>query len=193
MTNQTDGTAHGHLRWGDGLKLYIQLDDPTSRHPAYNPGTMSRPTGAPAHAYRILSECVAGRTHKISRVVDSIFNEALRPLGIRNTQLTMLSVIAFMGTATAAELAPVLVMEKSTVSRNLRVMTARGWIAGSDGAGRGRRIGLTRAGEKMLRQAVPLWQAAQAKAEAALGAGALNAIREIGDNVGVIPNPGESG
>ena len=152
---------------------------------------MSRPKGAAAHAYKILSECVAGRTHKISRVVDGIFNDALRPLGIRNTQLTMLSVIAFMETATAAELAPVLVMEKSTVSRNLRVMAEHDWIEWLEGPGRGRHLRLTRAGKQILRRAMPLWESAQAAARETLGDGALDAMREIGDNVGVIPNPGE--
>ncbi|NKB86750.1 MAG: MarR family transcriptional regulator [Acidobacteria bacterium] len=153
---------------------------------------MSQPKGAAADAYAILSACVAGRTHKISRVIDGVFNDALRPLGIRNTQLTMLSVIAFTGSTTAAEMAPVLVMDKSTVSRNLRVMAKQGWIEWLDAPGRGRRLRLAAPGRKILKKARPRWQAAQDRARDILGDAAIESVRQIGDSVGVIPDGGEA-
>lgn len=147
---------------------------------------MTDTTTAAHLAETILRRCVAGRTHKLSRTVDGIFNQELRALGLRNTQLTMLSVLAFMGSATAAELGPVLVMDKSTVSRNLRVLRDKGWIAPDRRAG-DQRLRVTRAGRSLLERALPAWERAQRRIAELIGEDGVEALRTIGDDLGVIP------
>jgi len=139
-------------------------------------------------AFEILSQCVAGRTHKLARTIDRIYNEELRTVGLRNTQLTTLAVLAYMSDATVSDLAAVLVMEKSTLSRNLKIMQKQGWVAAGTSTGRRRGLVLTPAGKTKLRAARTAWRRAQARARDLLPQGAVEQLRGIGDAVGLIPD-----
>jgi DNA-binding MarR family transcriptional regulator len=87
----------------------------------------------------------------------------LRPSGLRATQLTLLMVIDAMGAPAITELAEQMVMDRTTLARDLRPMEVAGWVAVTPGEDRRKRIvRLTPAGAAMLRDAMPLWRAAQA-------------------------------
>ncbi|HEY2850087.1 MAG TPA: MarR family transcriptional regulator [Gemmatimonadaceae bacterium] len=86
----------------------------------------------------------------------------LRAHQIEGAQFALLAMIGGSGACTQASLAERFDFDKTTVSRNVRLLTRRGWIAFARGEdGRERRLRLTSAGRKRLTAAKPAWRAAQ--------------------------------
>ena len=118
----------------------------------------------------IASECIAVRIRLLNRTVTSIFDEALRPLGVKVSQLNVLIVVAKRGPMPPGDVARRLNMEKSTLSRNVDRMRARGWLKVSEGeSGRKQILELGPAGRKLIEKSLPFWKKAQAQTEALLG------------------------
>ena len=129
-------------------------------------------------------ECLAARIRLLNRTVTSIFDEALRPLGIKVSQLNMLMVVAKRGPISPGELAQFLNMEKSTVSRNVSRMRAHNWLSVSEGESGGTQIlELGSPGRKLIIKSLPFWKKAQAKTEEVLGEQCACSIHRAGDTV----------
>ncbi len=79
----------------------------------------------------IAGECLAVRTRLLNRTITGIYDEALRPHGVTVGQLNILVFVAKRGPLLAGDVARRLNMEKSTVSRNVRLMRENGWLDGS--------------------------------------------------------------
>jgi DNA-binding MarR family transcriptional regulator len=133
-------------------------------------------------AFEILSQCVAGRTHLIARTVDGIFNEELRAIGLRNTQLTIMAVLGHSGSLTVGELSNIMTMERSTLSRTLAKLRGNEWVAVAPGAGT-QRWELTSAGKSKVRSALRLWRRAQARSAEVLGPDGVSGLTELGDRM----------
>ena len=76
---------------------------------------------------RITRDCLAARVRLLNRQVLRLYDEALRPLGIKVTQLNVLVVLARLGPCSPTALTQVLDMEKSTLSRNVERLRQRGF------------------------------------------------------------------
>ena len=114
--------------------------------------------------------CFALRSRMAARAVSRAYNDRLRPLNLQVTQFSLLVGIRLAVGVPVAALAGHLDIEPSALLRNIRILEARGLVAGDGGRGRhGRRVRLTVAGEALLAQATPLWASAQAEMEAAVG------------------------
>ena len=137
-------------------------------------------------------ECLGVRLRVVDRVVRRIFDDALRPLGLRVTQLNLLVVIARLGTASPQDIGRILAIEASTLSRNLERMRERGWIETVDAAdGRARPCRLTEEGRNTLRSAHSHWRRAQDETEELLGAACTRAIRRVASREGELANSPE--
>src|SRR3954469_643744 len=86
----------------------------------------------PAAAELIAAECLAVRVRALSRAVTALYDEALRPHGLRAGQLNLLVAVARMGTARPGDLCRTLRMDKSTLSRDVEVMRRNGWLEVDD-------------------------------------------------------------
>jgi DNA-binding MarR family transcriptional regulator len=118
---------------------------------------------APPAGYRP-GECFVGAARKASRRLTQFYDDTLAPCGLRSTQYSILSELTrFTSPPTLAELASVLVSDRSAVGHNLRPLIREGYISLETGAGdrRERRIVLTSQGQLKYREARALWQAAQ--------------------------------
>src|ERR687885_1527698 len=92
----------------------------------------------------IAGECLGVRVRTLNRAVTSLYDEALRPHGLRVGQLNLLVATARMGTARPGDLCRLLRMDKSTLSRDVEVMRRNGWLEVDDsGGGRARPVRLT--------------------------------------------------
>jgi DNA-binding MarR family transcriptional regulator len=121
-------------------------------------------------ARQVARECFALRVQALSRVVSRLYDEALRPLGLTTNQMSILTVLANMGTAPPRAVGAYLHMEKSTVSRTVKRMREQKWVREEPGAdARSVRLALTEKGRALLVRAVPLWERAQARARELLG------------------------
>ena len=118
----------------------------------------------------IAGECIAVRLRVLNRVVSKIYDDALRPLNIKVSQMNILVAAGKMGLARPAEICEHLHLDLSTLSRNVERMKAKGWVeVVADEDGRAQPFRLTSHGRRLLEQAYPAWTRAQKKAKALLG------------------------
>ena len=111
---------------------------------------------------RITWQCACFNSRKAARAVTRFYDHMLAPSGLKATQLTMLGAISISGTARMSELASLLALDKTTLTRNLRRLQADGLIAIATGADRRARVvALTHTGTDALERALPLWREAQ--------------------------------
>jgi DNA-binding MarR family transcriptional regulator len=133
-------------------------------------------------AQTIATECTCLRVRQASRTLSRLYDESLRPLGLQISQLTVLVAAARFGEAGAkiGEMADVLGMERTTLTRNLRPMEKEGWlrVARDPADARSRLVLLTRTGERVIERAFPAWQHTQKQLRALLGAGQVDDLRE---------------
>ena len=132
----------------------------------------------------IAAECIAVRLRMLNRVITRIYDDALRPLGLRASQLNILVATARLGVARPAELCQRLQLEVSTLSRNVERMKANGWlevVPADDG--RAQPFRLTRKGRSLLERAKPKWDEAQVQAKDLLGEQAFDTIEEAAQRV----------
>ena len=117
------------------------------------------------------ANCLATRVRQLSRIVTRVYDDAMRPLGITASQYTLLAQLASRDGITAVEIGYDLDIEKSTLSRNLKRLLALGHIVMDPPAGRrGRGLHLTPKGMTVLKEAYPVWQLAQSRTTAVMGA-----------------------
>lgn len=115
--------------------------------------------------------CLSTRVRQLSRIITRVYDDAMRPLGITASQYTLLAQLAARDGITAVEIGIDLDIEKSTLSRNLKRLLALGHIVMDPPAGRrGRGLHLTAKGMTVLKDAYPIWQQSQLRANAVMGA-----------------------
>ncbi len=129
---------------------------------------------------RITRDCLAARVRLLNRQVLRLYDDALRPLGIKVTQLNVLVVLDKLGPSSPTAVAKVLDMEKSTLSRNVERLRTRDLVAVQPGDnGRTHLLCVTTKGKQLLEQALPRWEAAQCQTAAVLGASTTRALRRL--------------
>lgn len=117
-------------------------------------------------------DCVCFNFRWFNRVLTQRYDEALRPFGLRATQLPILARLA-AGPVAMAELADWLAMERTTLLRNLQPLLREGLVVSGRAEGRrGLELGISAGGRALLARAEPAWAEAQAEATAALGGAA---------------------
>jgi DNA-binding MarR family transcriptional regulator len=149
---------------------------------------MKRDVTSPGLLDRIASDCIAVRVRLINRVVTAIYDEALRPHGIRVSQANILVAVARRGGARPADVCRLLRLEKSTLSRDVEVMKARGWLESDPPTGgRNQVLRITPAGLDLLGRSRPAWESAQAEATRLIGKPGVDALRQIAAKLGCWP------
>lgn len=128
---------------------------------------------------RIASECVAVRLRMLNRVITNIYDDALRSLDLKVSQMNILVAAAKMGTARPVEVCDHLHLDVSTLSRNVERMKARGWLeVVPDEDGRSQPFCLTSQGRKLLEKAVPAWSVAQLRVKKIFGDGFVEQLNQ---------------
>src|SRR3954451_2952 len=127
----------------------------------------------------IAKTCVAVRLRLLNRVVTSFYDEALRPLGLKVSQLNILIVTARLGLARPAQVCEILQLDASTLSRNVKPLQAHGWleIVPEEDA-RSQPFRLTAQGKRLIEKAIPAWEEAQRQASELLGDGGIALLDE---------------
>ena len=124
----------------------------------------------PARAGRVAWSCTCFSTRRAARAVTEYYDRALKPSGVTASQVSMLGGIAMTGPAPIQKLSEVLDLDHTTLTRNLKLLAAAGWITAKPGSDRRERvIGLTPSGEAVLARAMPYWQAAQRRVQDRFG------------------------
>jgi DNA-binding MarR family transcriptional regulator len=116
---------------------------------------VSDPASHPSIA-TIARTCIAVRLRLLNRVVTNLYDDALRPLGLKVSQMNLLVVAGQLGLARPAAVCRLLQLDSSTLSRNVERMRVRGWLEAVTGDdAREQPFRLTAKGKALLERAVP--------------------------------------
>ncbi len=140
---------------------------------------MSRSSNAVAD--EIARDCVMSRWRMTNRILSGIYDEELRPFGLKSSQLGLLVAVTKAGPVRRVELGRILSLDPSTLTRNLAVMLRHGWIEDvpDDGDQRGAPLQSTAAGRRLLERAAPAWHRAQVRARKMLGSSGVDLIFSV--------------
>jgi DNA-binding MarR family transcriptional regulator len=127
-----------------------------------------------------MGSCNCYALRQATRHVTQLYDRILAPLGLRATQFSLLAEVERLGPISLIPLADAMVMDRATLGHNIRPLEANGYLTLSVGQDRrSREVSLTRAGRKVLNQAKPLWQRAQAIFETEIGASDAASLRSV--------------
>src|SRR5260221_13435871 len=105
------------------------------------------PSGAP---------CLCNALRRASRAVSRLYDQELRGVGLRATQYSLLSLLSRSGEVRQGDLGPLTVLDETTLTRTLRPLVDRGWVAVRAGkARRERLVSITPAGIAQLAKPRP--------------------------------------
>ncbi|HTU22434.1 MAG TPA: MarR family winged helix-turn-helix transcriptional regulator [Gemmataceae bacterium] len=125
---------------------------------------------APTTIDTISKTCIAVRLRLLNRVVTNLYDDALRPLGLKVSQLNILIVTARLGLARPAQVCDILQLDASTLSRNVKPLQAHGWLeVVPEEDARAQPFRLTPQGRRLIEKAVPSWEKAQRQSTELLG------------------------
>jgi DNA-binding MarR family transcriptional regulator len=114
--------------------------------------------------------CLCATFRRTARALSQLYDEALRPLGVKTTQFTILQALSLTGEVSQGRLGEILALDSTTLTRTLAIMKRRKWVAMRQGRdGRERLISLSTAGRRQLELASPAWQAVQDRLRSQLG------------------------
>jgi len=127
----------------------------------------------------LLDTCMCHKTRMAARAITRAYDDALRPTGLRATQISVLAAVGARGALSIKSLADSLEMERTTLTRNLRPLEERGYVVlAPEGRHRSRMLTLSKAGQDALLEAVPLWENAQRAVKRRLGGQRWPAVQE---------------
>jgi DNA-binding MarR family transcriptional regulator len=128
--------------------------------------------------------CACATLRRASRALSQGYEEALRPLGLRATQFTILQALDLAREVTQRRLGQILALDSTTLTRTLRIMARAGWIAERRGADRRERLlTLSEEGRRVFDAASPYWERAQTEMRQRLGEALWNEIFSVANRV----------
>ena len=128
--------------------------------------------------------CVCASLRRASRALNQLYEDSLRPLGLRGSQFTILQTLSFTGELSQGELGQMLAMDSTTLTRTLAIMSRHGWIARRPGEDR--RVALIRlsdSGKSLFGRALPYWEGVQARVKRKLGRGRWEELMTLSNDV----------
>lgn len=133
----------------------------------------------------VAENCACFATRKVARAITQSYDEALRPIGLRATQFTLLVGIAVAGRVTVSDLSEKLVMDRTTLARDVRPLETQAWVDITPGQDRRvRLLSLTEKGWRLLQKAIPLWAGIQKRLVTKIGNRRWDGLRkELGTMV----------
>ena len=119
---------------------------------------------------RVAQTCTGRSLRRATRAVSGLFDDAMRPTGLRHSQFGILVALALAEEATVSKLARLMELDRTTMTRNLAPLERRGLVAsGANDDARNRVLRLTEEGRDALAAALPIWARVQARIVRGLG------------------------
>jgi len=130
------------------------------------------------HDTEHIGNCACGNLRKTTRIMSQFYDKNLQSTGLRGTQFILLADISVNENISVNELADMLLMDQTTVTRNIEILRKKGYINVRKGDDDSRRkcISLSESGEEKLNESIPLWRNAQEQIEQGLGAERLEEL-----------------
>ncbi|MBX3513225.1 MAG: winged helix-turn-helix transcriptional regulator [Xanthobacteraceae bacterium] len=118
-----------------------------------------------------IHRCACTILRQAARVATQHFDRTLATSGLRISQLSVLTTLRYVGPKTINELAEIMVLDRTTLGRNLKPLEREGYLAVEAGEDdrRTKQLVLTKKGEKVAVKAMDSWSDAQTSFEQAIG------------------------
>lgn len=132
---------------------------------------------------KVADTCMGIRVRRVSRVVGNHYDEYLKPVGLKGTQFTLLNAINLYPSSTISRLADLMLLDRTTLNRNLKPLEREGLIRSGHGKDlRTRTLELTPQGVEVLQGALPLWLDAQSAVIDIMG----GRMQRLGDDLAAL-------
>jgi len=126
------------------------------------------PAGSPPSALTDLA-CACATARQAARVLTQLYDSRLRDTGMEAPQFALMVTLSKQGPCSQATLGRRYALDKTTVSRNLKVLQRNGWVASTGSRDKRERVfDLTPAGRRQLAAARPEWKKAQDELRSAM-------------------------
>jgi DNA-binding MarR family transcriptional regulator len=124
--------------------------------------------------------CGCANLRRASRVITRLYDAALRPSGLGVAQFTLLQALNTAPGMSQKQLASLLEIDSTTLTRTLEPLRRAGWLRSTAGDDRREvHLALTAAGKRAYRRAVPYWERAQGEFVRALGTESWNRLMDL--------------
>jgi DNA-binding MarR family transcriptional regulator len=128
--------------------------------------------------------CLCANFRRASRALTQAYDEALRPLGLRVTQFTVLQALSITGEVSQGELGRILAIDSTTLTRTLEIMVRNRWIEVRCGADRReRRLSLAEGGHAQFKRGLPQWEKVQARLRRQFGSECWDDLMKLTNEV----------
>jgi|SRR5271157_19002 len=124
--------------------------------------------------------CACASLRRAARVVSQLYDDVLRPSGMRASQFTLLQALTLAPGISQKQLADLLEIDSTTLTRTLALLRRKGWIRSEAAADRRElRLSLTAAGRRAYKRALPHWRLGQKRLRQALGEANWNQLMDV--------------
>lgn len=128
----------------------------------------------------VFENCPCFRARAAARRITRDYDEALKGIGLKSTQFTLLAIIKGKEPSSITAMADKLAMERTSLIRTLELMAEKGLIAlAAEGYRRERKVSITPKGEAILAKALPLWKQMQTNFESRIGKDNWQASKDL--------------
>lgn len=124
-------------------------------------------------------ECYCKNIRHITAQITRLYDRYLREAGVTCQQFSTLESIRAMEPVSVTELSGKMGLDRTSLSRNLKIMKSNLWIEDHAGSGRSRQIVLSEYGKTILRKAEEQWAKAQEALESLFDSRQLAHFREM--------------
>ncbi|MFZ0662709.1 MAG: MarR family winged helix-turn-helix transcriptional regulator [Acidobacteriaceae bacterium] len=132
--------------------------------------------------------CLCANVRRASRVLSQIYDNAMRPLGLRMTQASILQALSVTGETLQGDLAELLALDSTTLTRSVGILRKRGWIKVRKRQDqRERWLSLSRSGVAELARLQPAWISVQEQVRSKLGEIAWRQLVRLSTEVANLP------
>lgn len=124
--------------------------------------------------------CVNAKLRKLHRMLNTIYMEKFKPFGIQGSMLSILFIIGKNEQVNQKTLAELLVLDPSTMSRDIKKLQGKGWVNISKGEDpRNSILNITTEGYELLEEISPIWESLHHKVETLLGGFSIQQLDNV--------------
>ena len=141
---------------------------------------------------KIALPCMCASVRRASRVLTQIYDRAMRPLGLRSTQFSILQALSKTGNILQGDLAEFLALDNTAMTRAVQLLRKRAWIKVVQGKDRRERwLSLSKSGEAELARLQSAWETVQRDVHLRLGEKRWNNLFQLSTEVANLPVDGK--
>ncbi len=124
-----------------------------------------------------IDQCIASRLRRLSRITDGYLRKALKDFDITENQMNILFALFALGKVDQGEIGKRLILERSTVSRGIKILENKKYITKSSSYRP--EIELTKNGRELVKKMDPVWQSFMNEVCSKIGKDGMDSIKKI--------------